>query len=471
MLKGVLVVIAAFCAVEARLVNLHEERKDMVDALGEAQRLSTHFARRARDSFCSTPKSKEKVSFPDSIAGRAKINYDMYSGYVNITTSPDYYFYWFFGAQDGNPNAPLIVWTNGGPGCTSMEGATTENGPLNLFDIKESCSNGGADSKCDYTGQLSSNFYAWNAHANVIYLDQPKNVGYSFGYGSATSSSVEAGQDFVVFYNEWLKLFPEFVNRPLIVAGESYGGHYIPAWVNAVMDFNEANVNKVIPLKAAVIGNGCINDTVQSTEQYVAFQHENNLIAPTSNPKSQATAVTEMTKYIGYTANYYDFRLEGVNCAACYSYNYTAWSYWFLQTEVLTALSVCGDAGQDAFAGSAGGCIGMGNFDSRDNFDYSGALGRALDSNVQVMLYYGKTDTACNYKGGQAVAASIPFKGAADFKALPLASWQLGGVEAGQVKSAGGLTFIQVESAGHMVPLDNGPASAQIIATVLKAVN
>jgi cathepsin A (carboxypeptidase C) len=465
------VVVALLDVIQARIVNLHEERNQIASALGEAQRLSNHFARRARDSFCSSPVSKQKVSFPNSIAGRAKINYDMYSGYVNITSAPDYYFYWFFGTQDGNPNAPLIVWTNGGPGCTSMEGATTENGPLNLFDIKESCSNGGPDSKCDYTGQLSSNFYAWNAYANVIYLDQPKNVGYSFGYGSPTSSSVEAGQDFVIFYNEWLKLFPEFVNRPLIVAGESYGGHYIPAWVNAVMDFNTANINNAIPLKAAVIGNGCINDTVQNTDQYIAFQKENNLIDPSSHPKTQASAVTEMNKYIGYTANYYDYRLEAVNCPACYSYNYTAWSYWFLQSEVLTALSVCGDAGNDAFAGSAGGCIGMGNFDSRDNFDYSGALGRALDNNIRVLLYYGKTDTACNYKGGQAVAASIPFKGSADFNALPYSSWQLGGVEAGQAKSAGGLTFIQVESAGHMVALDLQPASAQIISTVLASIN
>lgn len=57
--------------------------------------------------------SKEKVVFPDSLAGRARINFDMYSGYVNITSAPDYYFYWFFGTQDKNENAPLIIWTNG----------------------------------------------------------------------------------------------------------------------------------------------------------------------------------------------------------------------------------------------------------------------------------------------------------------------------------------------------------------------
>ena len=44
-----------------------------------------------------------------------------------------------------------------------MEGATTEHGPLVLFDMKESCSG----PQCDYSSQFSTNPYAWNAHANV----------------------------------------------------------------------------------------------------------------------------------------------------------------------------------------------------------------------------------------------------------------------------------------------------------------
>jgi cathepsin A (carboxypeptidase C) len=119
------------------------------------------------------------------------------SGYVNVTSAPDYLFYWLFSSRDANPNAPLIIWTNGGPGCTSMEGATTENGPLFLLDIKEAC-NGTllgcfphvinvhsiravGNGKCDYTGQFSANPYAWNAHANLLYLDQPRSVGYRSG--------------------------------------------------------------------------------------------------------------------------------------------------------------------------------------------------------------------------------------------------------------------------------------------------
>ena len=188
-----------------------------------------------------------------------------------------------------------------------MEGATTENGPLSLFDIKESCS--GPEGQCDYTEQLSRNPYAWNAHANVLYLDQPKNVGYSFGYGAETKNSVEAADDFIVFYNNWLTLFPEFVGRKLIIAGESYGGHYVPAWANAILNFNAdtgaKDPSKLINFGGMAIGNGCVNNTVQNTERFVEFQHNCNLIPATSNPKNEAQAYAAMISYIGYEPNYY----------------------------------------------------------------------------------------------------------------------------------------------------------------------
>ena len=56
------------------------------------------------------------------------------SGYVNVTER-DFLFYWFVEAKDVR-DAPVILWSNGGPGCTSMEGASTEIGPLLLKGVK-----------------------------------------------------------------------------------------------------------------------------------------------------------------------------------------------------------------------------------------------------------------------------------------------------------------------------------------------
>jgi carboxypeptidase C (cathepsin A) len=271
-------------------------------------------------------------------------------------------------------------------------------------------------------------------------------VGFSFGYGAQVKSSVEAANDFVTFYQGWLKLFPEFVGRELIIAGESYGGHYIPAWANAILDFNAkaSSSTPKINFAGAVIGNGCVNNTVQNTDEYVKFLHNENLIPASSNPRTQLQAQSAMVQHIGYTPNYYDYRVQSISCGACYGYNYTAWGSWFLQPEVEQSLNVCGDAGRDAFAGNAGGCISMGTFDSNDKFDYSGALGRTLDAGIPVTLFYGKTDTACNYVGGLAMANTIAWSGTKAFSSAPLTAMEIAGVPAGQTKSYGGLTWMQV---------------------------
>ena len=58
------------------------------------------------------------------------------SSYVNVT-SEDWLFYWFFESKEAaGEKAPLMLWSNGGPGCSAMEGATTENGPMVLDMIK-----------------------------------------------------------------------------------------------------------------------------------------------------------------------------------------------------------------------------------------------------------------------------------------------------------------------------------------------
>ncbi len=94
-------VLSLFVAAYARLTAM------------EGRFLAEVAANNGRDTFCSNPTPKAKVNFPDKFIGRAKVEFEMYSGYINVTTAPDYLFYWFFSSRDGNPNAPLIIWTNG----------------------------------------------------------------------------------------------------------------------------------------------------------------------------------------------------------------------------------------------------------------------------------------------------------------------------------------------------------------------
>lgn len=407
---------------------------------------------------CREPVRRAPVHFPDHLVVGDAADLSMYSGYVNVT-STDYLFYWLVEAEEGVPeDAPLIVWSNGGPGCSAMEGATTEHGPLVLFDIKE-------NSRLA-PPKLTRNPYSWSKAAHVLYVDQPRYVGFSCGTGPFVTTSVDAGRDMVNFLRGWRQLFPEHARRDVILAAESYGGHFIPAWVGAILDYNAEGVADPISVIGLSIGNGIINNSIQDGT-FAEFARQQELIPANVSIEQSWGAREIMKNYLGYEPNYYDYRLMEQVCCGCSSYNYKPWTDWLMRKDVNEALNVCGEAGTKAFAGCAAGCIQLPAFDKGDKFDYSGTLARALEKGIRVTLYYGMQDTACNYIGGFTTASSLEWTGKQGFNEAKLEDLMIGGIPTGSVKAHGGLTWIQIEGAGHMVPINNPPAAFYAISTLV----
>lgn len=143
----------------------------------------------------------------------ANVTFSQYSGYVTVDPSAGRaLFYWLIEVPRhlGSASKPLVLWLNGGPGCSSVAyGASEEVGPFRVS----------PDGKT-----LSLNHYAWNrgervwivmcwvqcawngilrrkdifmcslnlmgfgfAVANLLFLDSPAGVGFSY---SNTSSDV-----------------------------------------------------------------------------------------------------------------------------------------------------------------------------------------------------------------------------------------------------------------------------------------
>lgn len=165
-----------------------------------------------------------------------------YSGYLDNEEDDKHLFYWFFESRNDPKNDPVLLWLNGGPGCSSLLGLFMELGPSSI----------------NKEGKAEFNPYSWNANASVIFLDQPVNVGYSYS-GSSVSNTIAAGKDVYALLTLFFKQFPEYSTQPFHISGESYAGHYIPVFASEILSHKKRNIN----LQSVLIGNGLTDGLTQ----------------------------------------------------------------------------------------------------------------------------------------------------------------------------------------------------------------
>lgn len=89
-----------------------------------------------------------------------------------------------------------------------------------------------------------ANPYSWNNKASVLFIDQPAGVGFSqLKPGAApVDGDFDGGRDLQTFLNLFFKnVFPSRAQLPIYFAGESYGGHYVPAAMKEILGARERN--------------------------------------------------------------------------------------------------------------------------------------------------------------------------------------------------------------------------------------
>ncbi|GAB4836462.1 Serine carboxypeptidase-like 28 [Ancistrocladus abbreviatus] len=188
----------------------------------------------------------------------AGVNFSQYAGYVTVDKEAGRsLFYWLIESQSGSTSKPLVLWLNGGPGCSSVAyGASEEVGPFRVQ----------PDGKT-----LTLSRYAWNYEANLLFLDSPAGVGFS--YSNTTKDLRQVGDrrtahDAYVFLTKWFGRFPQYGHRPFYIAGESYAGHYIPQLSQVIARRNKGIANPVINFKGFLLGNPLIDDENDSKGSY-----------------------------------------------------------------------------------------------------------------------------------------------------------------------------------------------------------
>merc|ERR1740117_2354384 len=155
-----------------------------------------------------------------------------YSGFLPVGAKQLHYVLVEAEAPLDPKTAPLVLWLNGGPGCSSLEGFFNEHGPLLVADAHAPLNinfNGAPSANANTTG-LVRNAWAWSRAASILYLEAPAGVGFSYSPVKAdlTTGDNQTAADNLAALHAFFAKFPEFKNNDFYVAGESYGGVYVP---------------------------------------------------------------------------------------------------------------------------------------------------------------------------------------------------------------------------------------------------
>ncbi|CAH8865471.1 unnamed protein product [Trichobilharzia szidati] len=363
--------------------------------------------------------------------------------------------------------------------------------------------------------------------ANVLYLEAPAGVGFSYSVNGSfqTDDDTTSENNFYALLN-FLSKFPEYEKRDFYITGESYAGVYVPTLALRVINSNKFN------LKGIAVGNGYTHDEfLDNSALYFAYYHGlvdedqwNTLLTQccqvgyptkclfTRNATDFCDAIigeiagsvmTEMNIYNIYSEceggitphhpasmnKHSDFgnlfrenkymqkhrqsletmsgKLQTRLTIPCL--NDSTIREYFNSSDVRKALHVREDIPVEWDI-----CSQEVNFGyTRQYTDLSSQYTQLLQSGVNILIYNGDTDMACNYIGDEWFVDNLN---------LPVemnrTSWyyteadgtqQVGGYWKGYKLNKSLLVYTTIHGAGHMVPQDKPVAAYTMMSIFVQA--
>lgn len=401
-------------------------------------------------------KSVPIVDGPERVAGYFKLN----------STKDAHMFYFFFEARENADNAPLVMWLQGGPGCSSEFALFYENGPYKIND----------DLSLDETE------FGWDTNHNMLFIDQPIGTGFSYSEDSNDYPTDEdtVADDLLDFILEFYESRPHLRAAPLYITGESFAGHYIPAAAYRFWKASNLELIDPINLVGIAMGNPLVDAKIQF-DSYGDFAAKNNLIPEAMassmhwwyngckwsidfcewlNWDSVCSIANDICQYVSFVPvmtlnpgiNVYDITKQ-CDVPGCYDTS--------LAEQLLNDPKV-----QEMLGVGKREWVGC-NTDTY--MDLAGDIARPydmklvplLEDGVKVLVYAGERDLICNYMGNEAWLDVLPWEGAGEWADAVAEDWTAPGAKepSGTVRTAGKkLTFVKVNKAGHMSPMDQPSA-------------
>jgi len=385
-----------------------------------------------------------------SLPGIDNVSGKTYGGFVEVNEKYGANLYYYFVESQNSPTDPVVLWLQGGPGCSSLFGCFVENGP-NII---------------QKDGSFKSNPYSWTTNSSMIWIDSPVGTGYSFvkkSSGYANDEKTIANELYIALSTFFFKLHPEYSKLPFYIFGESYAGKYVPWLTDTIINMN-LNSSQKINLKGIGVGDGWVNPYYQ-TGSYAPFLYANDLI----NEVELVTADGIYDSYKGLVdVGLYELAdtignmllsLVAAEAGGVEVYDIRKTEdptdplmdklQTYLNKPEVKKMMNAGDSSWTACADAPYFAL-MGDITRSSEKLFP----KILAANIPVLIYNGNYDLICNYFGTQTWLSVLDWPYSKEFLNARNQTWNVGSSQAGYYKSANILTHLIVLNAGHMSPYD-----------------
>ncbi|EAR83957.3 serine carboxypeptidase family protein (macronuclear) [Tetrahymena thermophila SB210] len=423
-------------------------------------------------------------------------------GITNSTSSLGFIFYGAKGRKEEELfQVPLIIWLNGGPGCSSQYGNFFEIGPLILEtndeeDVENYLNTEPFQSEFQKKYSFIQNKFSWSNDYNIIFIDQPIGTGISY---AEKDEEIPTNQDQVAeqfyyalkeFYSTSLSCFnlnkSQLIENypPLFIFGESYAGKYIPSIAQKII-----KQGNIFNLKSIGIGDAFIAPEVILKEipQY-AYEHNllneqqlqqsweaaQEVLDSINDPQKQQISRLLYWRFIRQTnpnnVDVYNIsRKEGdLKSSLTLEKFFNDEQYGIRQIFNLKMLpnsekkyTKCDSRVQKSMS------IDFMRADCLDRFDY------LLNKGLDIVVYNGDLDMIVPYTAPiQWIKDLKNWKFTEQFLNSETKSWQIGEQSFGTIKQFKNLSLYIIRQAGHMVPEDQREAALDLLKqTIQRSLN
>ena len=361
------------------------------------------------------------------------------------------------------------------------------------------------------------NPYTWTSNASVIFIDQPAGTGFSYVDDDTEmpGDSFAAAADTYIFLRIMMTAFPHLRSLPLHISGESYGGHYVPTVAAEIVRANAIETRYggdiIIPLRSVFIGNGFVSPLDITFGYYeMLCTTSPGVPSPIFNSTRCDKIAEAMPRCMYLHDACYDYP-DPILCHAADHFCSSEIRAWYDnesgaggrdpfditrvcevdQLCYLEAVHVENYMNTAAVWSALAIPAAVSNFsilsiDVHEHFmegndmyvNTAKEVRFLLHSGIDVLIYNGNLDLACNTPGNLRWANALSWEGQAAFSSTPMKDWYAekkdGVFKAGSMKEVvwqgpgekrARFSFVTFDNSGHMVPRDQPEASQQMMLT------